>query len=364
MLMDSTASAVIVALNTLKTQFGDIRSISFDPGTNFTPMTRFSDDSVHDDDGNENSLDEIKEFASANGIQTFISPPKASFYQGIAEKYIDKIKTLMFLQPQRSLHILELQCVLKQMEYMVNARPVSMDEDGCILTRLHLLGHRTKSGVDTELFNQPVPMAHAGRFQDHVEAMEELVDTFWIKFKDLLLEDFLKIQAHRFPGQIEPKIGDICAIPDKCLKSGGMAVGEVVAIKPNVDGEARVCIVEVARKKRRSHPYPLAKATHRMRKYERHIHNLIFLLRPIRDHEFKQTGRSFLYENLIGGIDGIDDQIDDENEDTEDDDNTRSLRNQRDLRDLLQLTRTLRDHSDDDADDSDGNQSDNSEYDE
>ena len=50
MLMDSSASSVIIALNTLKAEFGDIRSISFDPATNFTPMTKFSDDAIEDID--------------------------------------------------------------------------------------------------------------------------------------------------------------------------------------------------------------------------------------------------------------------------------------------------------------------------
>ena len=108
--------------------------------------------------------------------------------------------------------------------------------------------------------------------------------------------------------------------------------------------------MEVARKKRRSHPFPLSKATHRIKKYERHIHNLIFLLRPERDHQFKQTGRCFLYENLLGGIDNIDDN-DDEDETDDADDSTTNLRNQRDLRDLLQQTKIIKDHSDDNVND-------------
>ena len=288
MLMDSSASSVIIALNTLKAEFGDIRSISFDPATNFTPMTKFSDDAIEDVDENDftDSLDSFKEYATANGIQTYMSPPKTSHYQGMAEKYIDKIKTLLYLRPQQNLHIIELQCLFKQLAYILNSRPVSMDQDGCILTRLHLLGHRKQSGVDAELFNQPPPMIHAGRFQDHVEEIEELVDNFWVKFKDLLLEEFLRIQSHRFPGEIIAQIGDICAVPDKCHKNGGLAIGEIIAIKPSDDGETRVVVVEVARKKRRSHPFPLNKATHRIKKYERHVHNLIFLLRPERDHLF------------------------------------------------------------------------------
>ena len=122
-------------------------------------------------------------------------------------------------------------------------------------------------------------------------------------------------------------------------------------------------IVEVARKKRRSHPYPLEEATHRIKKYERHVENLIFLLRPERDHLFKQTGKCYLYENLLGGID----QIDHNGEDDEEDDDTMdtNLRNQRDLRDLLEQTKSLRDHpdanTDDDTIDNDDDSDDNGE---
>ena len=116
-------------------------------------------------------------------------------------------------------------------------------------------------------------------------------------------------------------------------------------------------IVEVARKKRRSHPYPLDKATHRIKKYERHVHNLIFLLRPERDHLFKQTGKCYLYENLLGGID----QIDRNDEGDEDDDTVdTNLQNQRDLRDLLEQTKSLRDHPDANTDDDSINNDDDS----
>ena len=194
------------------------------------------------------------------------------------------------------------------MEFIINSRPVCQDEQGSFLTRFNLTGNRAISGLRDNIFEKEMALNHAGRFQDRIEEIEDQVVQFWKRLKILTIEKMLEIQKERFPGEIIPQLHDLVSIPDKINRAGGFAIGEIVEIKDADDNEHREVVVEISRKSARSHPNPLRQKTTKLKKFTRHIQNLIFLQRPVRAPDGKILNRQFLYEDLIGNTRDIDTQ--------------------------------------------------------
>lgn len=270
-----------------------------------------------------------------------ISPPKQSHYQGIAEQNIGLLKELLAFEPQRNLHILEIQVLMKKMFFILNCRPIVYSEnDGCIMSRMDLLSLRNKTGTN---------MLDSSK-------TEKLLDEFWERYRQLTLEDMLKIEKSRFTGEVTPEVEDIVAIPDKLGRAHGICIGEIEDILPSHDNEKRVCKVRMARKSGRNYPQPYDQNTCKQRVFTRGVDKLIFLLRrKPKSNEDRGPFQHFLYEDLVGkpylnevdedgGRDdnkGVDvreeviEEVDDNNDDIEeDDDNNDGIEEVGDIKDI------------------------------
>jgi hypothetical protein len=362
MLADSTNSSVVIALDTFKSQVGTVHSITLDPATNFKPMEKFNDDNDSDDEGNANQNDRrerissLEEFGMKSNIKIKVSPPKHSSYQNQVERYIGLIKTMLSFQYGKELHILEWNSNMKKCAYILNTRPVCMNDNGEILSRFDLLKVRARNGTQANIFSKETPMIDAGQFAEHIEIGERMIDDFWTKFRTTTIENMMRTQHHRFPGEIIPKIEDIVGVPDRTNREGGVSIGRIKKIKRSNDGEARVCLIEVARrggKKSKDHPFPLENKTTVLAEFERHAEDLIFLMRPN-----PRAGLSgvFLYEDIYGlPADEVKDEQDEQDEEVEEDEEYDEERNQAILRELLEDTKQLKEtnHQQDETSDDD-----------
>ena len=329
LMADASTSSIVIALQTMQCYTGDVYGLRMDAGSALVPFSKFNDkdddednngyegeendemEDMHDKDKAEHKeikkkLDQLQEYALKNNMSVDVSPPKKSEWQGLCERNIGLIKEMLSFEPQRNLHVLELQSLIKRCVYILNCRPVIYSENkGCVLSRFDLLSLRNKSGTNPEIFNKPMSIIDAGEFQKHVDEMEKLLDQFWDRYRELTIEAMLKVQQSRFSGEIIPQLHDLVGVPDKVSRVHGVGIGEIVEILPAHDNEKRVCRVRLARKSKRSHPFPLSKSSTKLRTFLRGTDKLIFLMRRKPQSEDEKKNKKlpynhFLYDELVG----------------------------------------------------------------
>ena len=300
-LVDASASSVTLSLDILQSRCGRIRSLCLDPTGNFIGLAgekQYADiiDETDEDKENGELRDKIRvleQHAGANKYKLYISPPKSSNYQGIAEKVVDYIKTKFAFKCRTVLHVLEMLALIKREEFIFNNRPVAHQTPDIILTRFDLLsGTRRYTGNHPDIFAERDSALNMSEFKEHLEEIDE----FWLHHRAATLQKMLFIEKQRFTGEKVPRVSIIVAVPDKQQSAGCYSIGRIISVEKSGDGELRTCHVEVTRPKMKSgHPFPLAEVSTIKKTFRRTADRLIFLVDP------SLHSTEFLYEDLLQG---------------------------------------------------------------
>ena len=304
-LADATASSVTLSLDILQSRCGGIRSLRLDPAGNFIGLSgekQYADIIDHTDEDQKNGelrdkIRVLQEHAGANKYKLFISPPKSSNFQGMAEQVVHYLKTAFSFKTRTVLHVLEMLALIKRQEFIFNNRPVALQTPDIILSRFDLLsGTRRFTGNHPNIFAERESGLNMSEFKEHLSEIDECVDEFWFRHRAATLQKMLFIEKQRFSGEKVPSVGLIVCLPDKQQAAGCYSIGRIKSIEKSGDGELRTCHVEVTRPKMRSlHPYPLDKISTTKKTFRRTTDKLVFLVDPsIHSNEF-------LYEDLHQG---------------------------------------------------------------
>ena len=265
LLMDSSTHSVQVALELLKIEWNvDIDLVTLDPATSFVGLQE--DETTGEVEGFD--LQSIQGSVIKAGYHLKISPPKASWFQALCEKRIDLIKTALYFQPKRCLHVIELELILKRIVLDLNNKPIVLkqSQDNFLsLSRMDLLGkfyHPSES-----------KMFRTGKtILKDIELIEECIQESRQLFNEAYTESLKIYSKWRYEG-VTPVEGDIVGVPDKDIQ-GEPRMGRVIEIT-----SPQEVLVEMARPKRR-HPYPLGEVTVRRATFRRSPHSLYLIERP------------------------------------------------------------------------------------
>ena len=262
-LMDSSTHSVQVAIESLKIEWNvNVSLVTLDPATSFVGLENRT--------GEEEGVDAESVRASVikAGYRLKISPPKASWYQAMCEKRIDLIKSALYFQPKRCLHVIELELILKRIVLDLNNKPIILkqSQDSFLaLSRMDLLGR----------FYQPSEgdMFRTGKaILKDIELIEECILESRRIFNEIYTENLRIYSKWRYEG-LTPTVGDIVGVPDKEVH-GTPRMGRIIELTSSHEVK-----IEMARPKRR-HPYALDEVTTRKADFQRSPHSLYLVERP------------------------------------------------------------------------------------
>ena len=266
LLMDSSTHSVQVALELLKIEWNvDIDLVTLDPATSFVGLKE--DETTGEVEGFD--LQEIQGSVIKAGYHLKISPPKASWFQALCEKRIDLIKTALYFQPKRCLHVIELELILKRIVLDLNNKPIVLkqNQDNFLsLSRMDLLG-KFYHPSDGKMFRTGKTILK------DIELIEECIQESRQLFNEAYTESLRTYSKWKYEG-LTPIEGDIVGVPDMEIQ-GEPRMGRIIEIT-----SPQEVLIEMARPKRR-HPYPLGELTVRRATFRRSPHSLYLIERPI-----------------------------------------------------------------------------------
>ena len=280
-LMDSSSHSVQVAIESLQIEWNvRVALVTLDPATSFVGLI-----------GEEEGIDaeSVRSGVVGAGYRIKISPPKASWYQGLCEKRIDMIKSALYFQPKRCLHVIELELILKRIVLDLNNKPIVLkqNQDNFLsVSRMDLLGK----------FYHPSEgqMFRTGKaILDDIELIEECIQESRMLFNEIYTENLRLYSTWKYEG-LTPTVGDIVGVPDKELH-GTPRMGRIIElISPH---EVKI---EMARPSKRGHPYALEEVTTRKADFQRSPHSLYLIERPEAGSELANV-RMFDMRKIEGG---------------------------------------------------------------
>ena len=259
-LLDSSTYAVQVALQSLETEWNvEIDLITLDPATSFVGL--------QEEYVSENNDTDISDKVTQAGYTVKLSPAKASWFQALCEKRVDFIKTALYFHPKRTLHVVELELILKKIVLEINNRPVLLrqnQDEFVSLSRMDLLGKFYQGPRDTGL--RPTKSL----LRD-IELIEECAEEAREVFTRIYTEQLRDYSKWRYAGEM-PELHDVVGVPDKEVH-GGPRMGKIVQVH-----SPHSVTIEMARP-RRGHPYPVEKVTTRKVKFDRSPRSLYLVER-------------------------------------------------------------------------------------
>ena len=213
---------------------GKPEEVISDNGTNFVGAERELRELIQ-------SLDQtrIADDAANKGIKWSWNPPLGSHFGGVFESLIKVAKkTLKVIVGNAGLNDDELQTAIKEVEALMNSRPLSYEgtdpRDEPVLTPSHFLigqlGGQLAPQVTDELAFNP---------RNQWRLIQNLVKIFWKRWR----EEFLATLNTRKKWREKKdnlKVGDVVLVVDQNAPSGQWPLGRVEEVFPGQDGRVRI----------------------------------------------------------------------------------------------------------------------------
>ena len=213
---------------------GKPEKVISDNGTNFVGAERELRELIQ-------SLDQtrIADDAANKGIKWSWNPPLGSHFGGVFESLIKVAKkTLKVIVGNAGLSDDELQTAIKEVEALMNSRPLSYEgtdpRDEPVLTPSHFLigqlGGQLAPQVTDELAFNP---------RNRWRLIQNLVKIFWKRWR----EEFLATLNTRKKWREKKdnlKVGDVVLVVDQNAPRGQWPLGRVEEVFPGQDGRVRV----------------------------------------------------------------------------------------------------------------------------
>ena len=213
---------------------GKPEEVISDNGTNFVGAERELRELIQ-------SLDQtrIADDAANKGIKWSWNPPLGSHFGGVFESLIKVAKkTLKVIVGNAGLNDDELQTAIKEVEALMNSRPLSYEgtdpRDEPVLTPSHFLigqlGGQLAPQVTDELAFNP---------RNRWRLIQNLVKIFWKRWR----EEFLATLNTRKKWREKKdnlKVGDVVLVVDQNAPRGQWPLGRVEEVFPGQDGRVRV----------------------------------------------------------------------------------------------------------------------------
>ena len=213
---------------------GKPEEVISDNGTNFVGAERELRELIQSQDQTR-----IADDAANKGIKWSWNPPLGSHFGGVFESLIKVAKkTLKVIVGNAGLNDDELQTAIKEVEALMNSRPLSYEgtdpRDEPVLTPSHFLigqlGGQLAPQVTDELAFNP---------RNRWRLIQNLVKIFWKRWR----EEFLATLNTRKKWRDKKdnlKIGDVVLVVDQNAPRGQWPLGRVEEVFPGRDGQVRV----------------------------------------------------------------------------------------------------------------------------
>ena len=201
------------------------------------------------DNGSSFQNKEVQNFITSRGITWKFNVPLAPWMGGFFESMVKSSKNILrkFLYKVR-LNYVELITLLKEVENVINSRPLSYvyyDDLSEPLTPNKLIyGKNISVHVSNFVPNDETQL----NLHDRFNQLELNLDLFWGVWKKDYLTNLREAHQKRFKRarhSIDPSVDDVVLVHDEKLKRGAWKMGRIQTLKFSVDGKCRSAEVVV-----------------------------------------------------------------------------------------------------------------------
>ena len=199
---------------------------------------------------NNLKTERVQNFFGLRQIEWVFNVPRAAWWGGQFERLIRVVKDcLRKTSKMRVLRLFDFMTLIKEIEAIVNARPLTASppgpDDSVALTPGHFIASRFPTSLPAGTIE-----VRGIKSDDLVKAWktrEVMLNDFWSRWKNEYIL-YLKSCHHRKRSRAEPlRVNDIVLIHEDNIPRLKWRLGRIVRIVGGRDGKERTCIVRTGR---------------------------------------------------------------------------------------------------------------------
>ncbi|XP_053403207.1 uncharacterized protein LOC128558308 [Mercenaria mercenaria] len=246
----------LLALRRFIAQRGSPMEINSDNAKQF----KLASDTIHLIWQNTIKSDDVQTYVSNHGIKWNFIVERAPWYGGYWERLVGLVKrSLRKSLGRRSLTDIQLQTVIKEIESVINSRPLLyVDDDinsNITLTPGHFLTLNPRTGIPEADYddNDPDYEPYESSTKKLLKLWnkgQKLLNNFWEIWKKEYLISLRErtqseLKSHRVQSSFKPSVGDVVLIKDD-LPRGLWKMGKVIKLIMSNDGQYRSAKVNLS----------------------------------------------------------------------------------------------------------------------